>query len=192
MKQEIWAPLPSDKHYQISSHGGVKRLAGKTVWGGKAWYSLPELVMSPTVMGSGYLVVRISGKNKYIHRLVAEAFLKGRTDIRCEVNHKDGNKANNAPENLEWCSRKENIQHAWEMKFVQPGEAHHASKLSEDMVRSILVVQKVTGAKHFRLHKKYFPNICKATIQKIIDGKSWAHIDRNDLFNTKKVKAICN
>jgi len=50
-------------------------------------------------------------KNFYIHRLVALTFIenpKGLTD----VNHKDFNRSNNHVDNLEWCTQKENMQHA--------------------------------------------------------------------------------
>ena len=46
-----------------------------------------------------------------IHRLVAMAFLPS-DDNRHEVNHKDRNKSNNSLDNLEWCTRKENVIHA--------------------------------------------------------------------------------
>ncbi len=49
---------------------------------------------------------------KYVHRLVAEAYLPN-TDNLQEVNHIDGNKQNNDVSNLEWVSRQENITHAW-------------------------------------------------------------------------------
>ena len=47
----------------------------------------------------------------YVHRVVAEAFLPFDSS-RTEVNHKDLNKQNNRPENLEWVTRKENVAHA--------------------------------------------------------------------------------
>lgn len=46
----------------------------------------------------------------FIHRLVAAVFLGDHPDL--VVNHKDGNKKNNAVSNLEWCTHKENIDHA--------------------------------------------------------------------------------
>lgn len=47
----------------------------------------------------------------YVHRLVAEAFLVKPTEKHI-VNHKDGNKANNSLDNLEWVTYTENLQHA--------------------------------------------------------------------------------
>lgn len=63
----------------------------------------------------GYLAVPLrteSGKvqQKKIHRLIAEAFIPNENCAPI-VNHKDGNKKNNAVKNLEWVSHRENSQH---------------------------------------------------------------------------------
>lgn len=47
-----------------------------------------------------------------LHRLVAEAWCPNQSQARPHVNHKDGNKVNNHPSNLEWCSAAENNAHA--------------------------------------------------------------------------------
>lgn len=60
---------------------------------------------------SGYLAMNIDGKHKYVHRLVAEAFIPN-PDNKPFVNHKDGNKQNNHVDNLEWCTQAENIRHS--------------------------------------------------------------------------------
>lgn len=48
---------------------------------------------------------------QYVHRLVAITWL-AQEPGKPHVNHKDGNKANNHCSNLEWCTPKENKQHA--------------------------------------------------------------------------------
>lgn len=62
---------------------------------------------------TGYRVVTILGKQYQVHRLVCMLFNDQPTNMdSLFVNHKDGNKENNHYSNLEWCTQKENANHA--------------------------------------------------------------------------------
>lgn len=60
---------------------------------------------------SGYPTVKAGSSGLPVHRAVALAYIPN-PERATDVNHMDGNKDNNAPENLEWCSRSQNIRHA--------------------------------------------------------------------------------
>jgi|LakMenE18May11ns_1017448.scaffolds.fasta_scaffold9891934_4 hypothetical protein len=52
-------------------------------------------------------------KWRRVHQLVAETFIGPKPGKGYEVNHKDGNKKNNNLDNLEWCTRSQNIKHSF-------------------------------------------------------------------------------
>lgn len=56
----------------------------------------------------------------YVHHLVLEAFVGPRPSDAHECNHRDGDKLNNRPDNLEWVTRSENIKHAYENGLATP------------------------------------------------------------------------
>lgn len=78
-------------------------------------------VLKPTIGSSGYYEysTKVNGKKTklYQHRLVATAYIPNPYGYKV-VNHKDGNKLNNEPDNLEWCTDKQNSEHAWQTGLI--------------------------------------------------------------------------
>ncbi|MBR1807189.1 MAG: NUMOD4 motif-containing HNH endonuclease [Selenomonadaceae bacterium] len=85
----------------------------------------------------GYLKVGMTkdGKKKsfIFHVLVAQAFVPN-PDGKPEVNHIDGNKQNNRPENLEWVTHHENMKHAWRNGLYEKvrGKRSPRAKITND------------------------------------------------------------
>ena len=107
---EVWKEVYGfDVLYEVSNLG---RIRTKFAEGGG--YRAEYRILTPTDNGNGYLRFNWSLKGRpktvYLHRLVAEAFVKNPFGYN-EVNHLDENKKNNAAENLEWTTHKLNCQH---------------------------------------------------------------------------------
>jgi len=88
--------------YQISDSGDIKSL-----------HKGEGRILKPSLTPRGYLKITLSKNgvhyNKIIHKMVAEAFLNGKSEC---INHRDGNKINNSVGNLEWTTNSLNRKHA--------------------------------------------------------------------------------
>lgn len=110
---EIWKPIKGfEGLYEVSNLGNIRKIVGKNQFGK---YKLFKEI-KPYKNEKGYLRVGLSKNNKRIikklHRLVAETFLVNPNNYPC-ANHIDSNRTNNEVENLEFCTHKQNIQHAY-------------------------------------------------------------------------------
>ena len=97
----------------------------------------------------GYLTVRlqIGGKTytKYVHKLVAAAFVPNHMN-KPQVNHRNGNKLDNRPKNLEWVTHAENIQHAHDLRLIpRPSERKVINSCTNQVHPSIKEASKQTG-----------------------------------------------
>ena len=96
---EEWKNLTENENYSISNFGNFKS---------------KRKLLKLNVNARGYKYCNISTKGIVtkvkIHILVAKYFVDNLNN-KDTVNHIDGNKLNNYYKNLEWLTRKENIEH---------------------------------------------------------------------------------
>lgn len=164
---EIWAPIFGfEGLYECSTAGNFR--SARTARGTRKNKNL-----RPYSGATGYkqLALRKDGKyhRHYAHRLIAATFI-GHSDL--PVNHKNGVKADNRIENLEYVTTQENLLHATRILGVRRGAKHWNARLSEADVaeihrlRSLGTLQKDIGAKF---------GIKRATVAGILTKRQWRH-----------------
>lgn len=117
----IWKDIEGyDGKYQISNYGEVRSFSkwsrGRTLKGG-ATKGNPNPYKFVALVKTG----RKDIKFKYIHRLVAEAFIDNPLNLP-EVNHKNGNTLDNMVDNLEWCTHAQNMYFASQSGVLSEGQ----------------------------------------------------------------------
>ena len=164
---KIWKEIPGyGGLYRVSQDGSVQSCA---VPGGKARGEWRDL--SRPLDRAGYELVYLWDKaqpkgkrriRRLVHQLVAELFVTPRAGP-C-VNHIDGNKRHNHFSNLEWCTRSDNMRHAWETGLCKP------KKITEEIARQILTC----GGTDTATAKRF--GVSQVWVTKIRAGKAWKQL----------------
>lgn len=188
--EEEWRTIPG-MNYEASDFGNVRR-------DGHA--------LKPLKLPHGYLQFAPCKNSKswrmYIHRAVALTFIGPCPDGH-EVNHRNGCKSDNRPENLEYVTRSQNMHHAHDTGIIpkrpsrakprvlkglargdrhwtktQPervrrGEDCHASRLTNDIVLAIRA-DAAAGMRNCDIADKYKLN--RPRITRIVNREQWVHI----------------
>lgn len=110
---EIWKPLKGyEETHEISSSGRLRRYSG---------YELKahdEKGKRSNILTRKYF--KLYRHTYYVHRAVADTFIPNPEKLP-EVNHIDGNPLNNHVSNLEWTTKKDNINHAFDTGLISTG-----------------------------------------------------------------------
>lgn len=164
--------LAPGEHYQISNYGRIK-----------SFKTDPEegTILKGSNIG-GYKSVTLRNKMnkrvaKYIHRLVAQAFLEQPSPDYKYVIHLDFNKVNNHVSNLKWATKKEKeIHQNINPNFVRTKSQIKYSKLTEAKVR--LLKRKINDPKRktrLKMLARQF-GISEMQLYRIKRGENWGHI----------------
>jgi len=165
--KERWA-LCLDGWYAVSNRGRVRRMRPRHDTRQTKRFSPTPVRLS--LAGAGYpsFMPSVEGKQKKrwcVHILVAQFFI-GKRPPGYDINHKDGNKQNNRWTNLEYVTRRENMQHA-----VRFGAVVGARKLTNQQVREI---QQAIGASRIALARAYAVHPC--TIYRVRSGRTYGFL----------------
>ncbi len=177
---EVWKDIIDfEGIYQVSSIGRVKSLERTYTDKNEVCYLRRSQILS-LLLGNGYhhVWLKKKGGNKHakVHRLVAQAFIPN-PENKPEVNHKDTIKTNNAVENLEWSTPKENTQHAADLGLMNRFGPH---KLTVDDVNNIFRLKALHNS--FAQIQKIL-GINSGTCRMIYTRKIWKHLKQDENGN---------
>lgn len=173
---ETWKQIPNFSRYEASTNGRLRstnyKNSGKTK------------VLKPALSTDKYLkTMLLNDQGKYkswaVHKWIALTFL-GKKPEGMEVNHIDGFKTNNAPDNLEYCTRSENLKHAYENGLLDTkrGSKNGMAKLTEKQVISIRKHAKENGRYYGRKELADKHGVSEAQIKDIVNRRRdiWPHV----------------
>lgn len=157
---EIWKEIPGyEGLYEASSYGLIKSVKN----GRNKVLSISKNDL--------YDRVTLNNKNKksfYVHRLIAQTFIKNHKPGLLEVNHINANKKDNKVSNLEWITRRENIRHS-----VRMNTKGHKSNLGKSTL-TVELQEKIFSMKHRGVKQKTIALLIgahPATVSRILNNK---------------------
>ena len=154
---------------------------------GKVWNENTKHVLATSISFNGYPTVSVQkiqgGVSRItIHRLLMIGFKPVENMQNLQVNHIDGNKKNNNLDNLEWCTSKENIQHAIKTGLTNfdylYGEGTNFSHYTEQDALKVLALLKTN-----EYTDKDIENItglpARSFISRIRRGETWKYLTKD-------------
>lgn len=182
VKNEEWKELKMPKgalryRYAISNQGRIASFANKIPEG--------KILNGTSIGGYPTLNVKPFGENKtyYIHKLVAELFLKKTSTKQKFVIHKDHNKTHNGAKNLKWATKEDMEDHQQSSPLVLKAR-------KDRMNKPIYKGHKLTASTVKNIKKKIFSksrsesmkdiaehyNISEMQLYRIKSGENWSHV----------------
>ena len=151
---EVWKDVVGfEQYYEVSNMGNVRskeRIQAFPFDEAKIGV-VKSKMMKQTPNSRGYYRVSLSDRKKtkqfFVHRLVAQAFVKNPKNLPV-VNHLDFDYTNNRADNLEWTTLKGNVQYSLvrgRFKRTKEWLEHLKKSLDLKMAKSVIGTNETTG-----------------------------------------------
>ena len=178
---EEWVDVTFDHptkscNYAISNYGRIKSQNKKT---------LEENLLKGAVVNRGLRILNVKLKDnktgyRYIHRFVAEHFLKKPSKNHTFITHIDYDKDNNKWNNLKWVTEKEWKKHIQNSPEFKKGKEKRmrSYKLNETKVR--MMKKMLANDKNQRkiIARKF--DVSESLVRRIEKGQYWSHVTLDD------------
>ena len=175
---ERWTPVVIDvegvenpPRYEVSNFGRLRSLQND---------AKGTIIKGSVIQGYRSLNVRLpKGKtfNRYIHKLVAETFVKRDSPEHKFVIHLDYDKVNNHFENLKWVTKDEMVEHNRENPAVKNKPIPRNTKnykLTETKVRMIKKMLQNENTRLKMIAKQF--GITHTQLNRIRSGENWGYL----------------
>ena len=140
----IWKDCPGFRNkYQASNTGLIRSLNYKKTG--------ERVILKQRPIYSGYLVVSMDNKNRFVSRVIAQTFLPNPNNLP-EVDHQDQDKTNNHISNLRWVNKSQNA-----INRKTPGSNTGQRNIYRGKFGFKLIIER----KDFRF-SQYFPTLEEA------------------------------
>ena len=194
---EIWAPITDFAADNVVPNMYYISTYGRAITVGKRVKFLAKVETN-----NGYYRINLrrkDGSARYtlIHRIIMLTFCPIPGCENLQVNHEDGNKANNHISNLTWVTCKENIDHAYKMNLKPIGENVHNAVLTDEQADEIGYLLSLNKYTYKEIADMF--NCSPSTISDIVNGISRKYIKEKYnlqrkykiIFSEEEVHFIC-
>jgi len=186
MIKEIWKPVAGYPYYEVSNLGRVRTLSRwieytRSNTGDKVHRRVIKgQIIKPVPDKDGYVFVGMVGygrrKNciKYVHRMVARAFIGKPPPGKKLVMHLDDIPANNWVTNLQWGSHMDNVRDRDSKSRQARGSRNGFAKLTEAEVIQMVTYSLIPAMSDVEVGKIF--GVTDANVRLIRNGSQWSHV----------------
>lgn len=164
---KIWRPVVGfEDRFSVSPEGEIRR-------------NRDGYILRPHPVVGGYLRVTMSlngrARNILVHRIVMEAFV-GPCPEGHEVDHEDGDPANNALSNLSYMTPSQNVRAAFDRGHRSPahGEAHASARLNDSLVMTLRSMAAAGASCAWLARSLGFSD--PSIVQRAVNNTTWRHL----------------